>query len=172
MELSFDELAQEMNELIWKQVYNTLYKAKSFWYDEEDIYQEMLLVLWETTKTYDINQGHFSTYLTWQLRARHKNILTLLYAPQRDISTERTMSGYLDGMATTPSVYDVIGTDILLEEFARELDDNNKYILDYVVGKIDYSQLYNSVDIEKSAIYSRIPKLKEQLREYAQWEVA
>lgn len=162
--LSFEELTEEMNDLLWQQAHRFYNNLNCEWIDIDDVYQEFLVVMWEAIDTYDHHQGHFSTYLIYQIRSRSNEIQRWLYRESRDTSKNSHMEVDQDVLEKMPSNQTSMDTTLSKKEFIEKLNKDERCILQYISGYISFSQLQKQLQLTRSGTYRRISKTKPELQ--------
>lgn len=165
-DLNFDELKEEMGDLLWEHTHRFYESFNCDWVDLEDIHQEMLVVMWNCTDKYDHTQGHFTTYLVDQIKSRQNEMQRYIYRAMRDASLNSDMELDHDVLERIPQADSGEGLfHICKHDFISQLNQDQKYVYEYLIGAMSFDQLMNKLQASRSWTYKRIKLTKTELQE-------
>lgn len=143
--------------------------------DFEDLLQEGYVVLYESFLTYD--EVHcFSTHLTWQLRKRFTQLLVAKKAAIRNTDDleiiyfdKKTVDKHNDYYNSVMDYqcdmeFEQVLNKIVIESAMLKLDNNEKELLNVLMGKITGADLARQNNVTRQNISQQAKKLKKRLR--------
>lgn len=174
-EYSFEEVIEQFKGTIKGESYRFVDYNPNIGYDEDDIEQELLMVLYDCYINYSDLNIHFSTYLYTSINNHFANLIRKYQSMKREgISSEDSLDRVVYG-ESTQTLLEFQESSINTEDMymTRHIINTinsvthsklEKDIVDYFLEVITVSEIAAKHSVSRRTVYNHIDKLREKLR--------
>lgn len=159
--LNFENFKDKYQDILNDQIDIVSNKYKKYLSDDE-IEQYLLIDLWRTYESYDVERGSIEDYITYRFGISRRDIKNKVskIKKRRKIFTSLIVDVIIDG---TPE--DTIITKSLIKYIYSYCDNDELELVDVLIDKkeytvIDYAEKY---DLSRMTVYNRLSKLKDKI---------
>ena len=167
-EEAFKQLLSLTRRMIYKIIYSHNLNIGDYKIDENDLYQEGCLALYNAIFTYDMNQNaKFTTYAYLKIRSRIKDVIRDYITKQGEgnYSLENSRPGTVPNMVAQPEAY---YRDDNWEEkigrFMMELKPLDKRILQLRRRGYTYEEIAGDLGVNRKLVDNHLMMMKRKMR--------
>lgn len=159
--LNFENFKDKYQDILNDQIDIVSNKYKKYLSDDE-IKQHLLIDLWRTYESYDVERGSIEDYITYRFGISRRDIKNKVSKIKK---RNKNFTSLIDDVIIDETPEDNIITKNLIKYIYNYCDNDELELVDILIDKkeytvIDYAKKY---DLSRMTVYNRLNKLKDKI---------